>query len=149
MPARNLLSEEDEQKLVNAISLAEQATTGEIRIHIEFKCKNDPLERAAKLFHKLQMDQTERRNGVLIYIASADRKVAIYGDQGISEQVDDHFWQNEINKLIEEFKQGNFEEGLEQVIADVGEKLKRFYPSQGDDPNELENEITFKDNRNE
>ncbi len=149
MPARDFLTDKDKQKLVNAISMAEQETTGEIRIHIEFKCKNDPLKRAKELFHNLQMDQTEQRNGVLIYIATADRKVAIYGDQGISEQVDNLFWQNEINKLIAEFKQGNFEEGLEQVIADVGEKLKRFYPAEGNDANELDNEITFKDNRDE
>lgn len=149
MPAGKFLSEEDEQKLVDAITAAEHGTSGEIRIHIEFKCKKNPLDRAEQLFHRLKMDQTEYRNGVLIYIATEDRKVAIYGGQGISGQVDDHFWQEEIDKLIAEFKQGRFEEGLEEVVADVGDKLKRSYPSRGDDPNELDNEISFEDNRDD
>lgn len=149
MPARKFLSEEDEQQIIKAISDAEEFTTGEIRVHIEFKCKKNPLDRAKALFHELEMDQTEARNGVILYIASDDRKVAVYGDEGISSQVEDDFWQAEINKLIMEFKAGNFEQGIESVVGDIGEKLKRYYPSDGSDPNELGNEISFEDNRDD
>lgn len=149
MPAREFLTEEEEKRIIKAISDAEKFTTGEIRVHIEFKCKKDPLERARKIFHELEMDQTEARNGVVLYIATKDRKVAVFGDEGISSQVEDDFWQDEVNKLIAEFKQENFEKGIESVVGDIGEKLKRFYPSDGTDPNELDNEITFKDNRND
>ncbi|MGF1669421.1 MAG: TPM domain-containing protein [Balneolaceae bacterium] len=147
MPKRKFLTEEDERKIVSAIGKAESGTTGEIRVHLEFKCKKDPLERARELFHQLKMDETDARNGVILYIASDDKKVAIYGDSGISEQVEDNFWQEEVEKLITEFRQGNFEEGIESVIGDIGEKLCRFYPSDGTDPNELGNEISFQDNR--
>lgn len=149
MPARTFLSEEDEQKIVQAIADAEEFTTGEIRVHIEAKCKIDPLERAKSIFGELEMHQTEARNGVILYIATKDRKVAIFGDEGISRQVEDDFWQDEIDKLISEFKQGNFEQGIESVVGDIGEKLKRFFPSDGADPNELDNEITFEDNRDD
>lgn len=147
MPAREFLTEEDEQQIIKAINDAEEFTTGEIRVHIEFKCKKDPLERAKAIFGELEMHKTDARNGVILYIASEDRKGAIFGDEGISQQVEDDFWQDEIDKLIREFKQGNFEEGIEAVIGDIGEKLKQFYPSDGTDPNELDNEITFEDNR--
>lgn len=149
MPAREFLTEDEEQQIIDAINDAEEFTTGEIRVHIEFKCKKDPLERARAIFHELEMDQTEARNGVILYIATKDRKVAIYGDEGISRQVEDDFWQDEIDKLIGEFKQGNFEQGIESVVRDIGEKLKQFYPSDGTDPNELDNEITFEDNRDD
>lgn len=149
MPARKFLSEKDEQKLISAISKAEESTTGEIRLHIEFRCKKDPLERAQAVFHELEMDQTDVRNGVILYVATDDKKVAIYGDEGISSQVPDDFWQEEVDKLIAEFKQENFEQGLELVIADIGEKLRQFYPGDGTDPNELDNEISFGDNRDE
>lgn len=149
MPARKFLSEEDEQKLINAISVAEESTTGEIRLHIEFKCKKDPLDRARAIFHKLEMDKTNARNGVILYIATDDKKVAVYGDEGISSQVADDFWQEEIDKLIAEFKNENFEQGLELVIADIGGKLKQFFPGEGSDPNELDDEISFGDNRDE
>jgi uncharacterized membrane protein len=147
MPARKFLSEEDEKQIVQAIEIAEKNTTGEIRVHLEFKCKKDPLERAKVLFHELGMDQTEARNGVILYIATDDKKVAVFGDEGISKLVDDHFWQDEIDSLISEFKRGNFEQGIEQVVGDIGEKLKIHFPSTGDDPDELGNEISFKDNR--
>jgi len=147
MPAREFLSEEDEKLIVDAIERAEQDTTGEIRVHIEFKCKKDPLERAKVLFHELEMDQTEARNGVILYIATEDKKVAIFGDEGLSKKVDDHFWQDEIDSLISEFKKGNFEAGIEHVVGDIGEKLKIHFPSDGSDPDELGNEISFKNNR--
>jgi uncharacterized membrane protein len=149
MPAREFLTEEDEQKIVQAIADAEEFTTGEIRIHLEAKCKKDPVERAKEIFAELDMHETEARNGVILYIATKDRKVAIFGDEGISQQVGDNFWQDEIDKLISEFKQGNFEQGIESVVGDIGEKLKQYFPSDGADPNELDNEITFKDNRDD
>lgn len=149
MPAREFLTEEEEQQIIKAITDAEKFTTGEIRVHIEFKCKKDPLERARAIFHELEMDQTEARNGVILYIATKDRKVAVFGDEGISNQVEEDFWQEEIDKLIGEFKQGNFERGIESVVGDIGKKLKQFYPSDGTDPNELDNEITFEDNRDD
>ncbi len=149
MPARKFLSEEDEEKIVQAIAAAEKFTTGEIRVHIEAKCKKDPVDRAKAIFAELEMHETEARNGVILYIATKDRKVAIFGDEGISRQVEKNFWQDEIDKLIGEFKQGNFEQGIESVVGDIGEKLKQFFPSDGADPNELDNEITFKDNRDD
>lgn len=149
MPAREFLTEEEEKRVIKSITDAEEFTTGEIRVHIEFKCKKDPLERAKEIFQELEMHQTDARNGVILYIATKDRKVAIFGDEGISSQVEDDFWQDEIDKLIAEFKQGHFEKGIESVVGDIGEKLKRFYPSDGTDPNELDNEITFEDNRDD
>ncbi len=149
MPARKFLSEEDEERIVQAIADAEEFTTGEIRIHIEAICKKDPVERAKAIFGELDMHKTDARNGVILYIATKDRKVAIFGDEGISQQVEKNFWQDEIDKLIGEFKQGNFEKGIESVVGDIGEKLKRFFPSDGADPNELDNEITFEDNRDD
>lgn len=149
MPAREFLTEEEEKRIIKSITDAEEFTTGEIRVHIEFKCKKDPLDRAKEIFQELKMHETEARNGIILYIATDDRKVAIFGDEGISEQVEDDFWQDEIDTLIGEFKQGNFEKGIELVVNDIGEKLKRFYPSDGTDPNELDNEITFEDNRDD
>lgn len=149
MPAREFLSEEDEKKIIQAITDTEEFTTGEIRVHIEAKCKKDPVDRAKSIFGELEMHKTDARNGVILYIATDDRKVAVFGDEGISRQVEENFWQDEIDKLIAEFKQGNFEQGIESVVGDIGEKLKRFYPSDGTDPNELDNEITFEDNRDD
>ena len=147
MPRREFLTEDEEKRIVDAIASAENRTTGEIRVHIEFKCRKDPLERAKKVFHLLEMDQTKARNGVILYIATDDRKVAIYGDVAISEKVENNFWQDEIDTLTSKFKENLFAEGIEIVVGDIGEKLREFFPGRGKDSNELSDEITFKDNR--
>jgi uncharacterized membrane protein len=148
MPKREFLTEDEEKRIVDAIASAENRTTGEIRVHIEFKCRKDPLARAKKVFHMLEMNQTDARNGVILYIATDDRKVAVYGDVAISEKVEYNFWQDEIDTLISEFKENRFAEGIEKVVGDIGEKLREFFPGEGTDPNELSDEITFEDNRN-
>jgi len=50
------------------------------------------LDRAAFIFHKLGIDNTKDRNGVLIYIAFRDKKFAIIGDAGINAVVEKNFW---------------------------------------------------------
>lgn len=70
--------------MLEAIRSSEQKTSGEIRVYIESRCKYvNPIDRASELFWLLQMDHTQERNAVLIYIASKDHQVAIWGDDGI------------------------------------------------------------------
>lgn len=148
MPARQFLTEKEEQQIVEAINEAEQKTSGEIRVHIEHHCKRDPLERAARIFHELGMDQTRLENGVLIYIASEDHKTAVYAGKGIHEQVEEGFWMDVLNILIKHFKQDAYEEGIEKAVFKVGEKLQELYPyHQKGDLDELSNEISFHSNK--
>ena len=48
-------SKEQEKKIINEISSAENRTSGEIRLHVENRCWRDPLDRAARVFIKLKM----------------------------------------------------------------------------------------------
>ena len=77
------LSNADEDKIVEAIRLAEENTSGEIRVHLEKTCPIDIFEHTQTLFHDLKMDNTRHQNGVLIYVAIQDRSFVIYGDKGI------------------------------------------------------------------
>ena len=83
-----LLSASDKQLLVQAIQSAEKTTSGEIRVYLESHLnKKEALERAQHIFIKNKMHETKQRNGVLLYVALEDKKLAIYGDQGIHEKV--------------------------------------------------------------
>ena len=75
------------RRIEHAIAQAELTTSAELRVHLEDNCKEDPLDRAAYLFEKLEMHKTALRNGVLIYVAFQDRKLAILGDAGIHHHV--------------------------------------------------------------
>lgn len=142
------LSEEQEQHIIDAIGEAEKRTSGEIRVHIEAECKRDPLVRAARIFHELGMDQTERQNGILIYIASEDHKVAVYAGKGIHKQVEEGFWQDVLNLLVDHFKSDEFEQGIARAVSMAGNKLEELYPYRAGDVNELTDEISYRDNRN-
>ena len=92
MAARDFLSEKDKADILAAISDAESQTSGEIRLHVESRCKADVLDRAAAVFATLGMHKTELRNGVLFYLATTDRQFAILGDGGINAAVPEGFW---------------------------------------------------------
>jgi len=141
--ANKYFSKEEEERVVSAIQSAEKATSGEIRVHIEPSTKSDPIERAKEVFYTLGMNETELKNGVLIYLAIKDKKMAIIGDSGIHEKVGDGFWQAEKDLMKEHFSKSDYATGLILAIEEVGVKLKSFFPFQENDTNELNNEISF------
>ena len=115
----------------------------EIRVHIEKKCKEDVLDRAAYVFEQLEMHETEARNGVLFYLAVKDHKFAILGDAGINEKVPDDFWTQIKEGMLAKFQKDEFTNGLSEGIIKAGEQLKTHFPYQSDDVNELSDEISF------
>ncbi len=107
---RSLLSEKQEQNLVDAITQAELHTSGEIRIHLEKSTGKYSAENRAKhWFGKLQMHKTAEKNGVLFYLAIQDRRLALWSGEGINEKVPNNFWQEIIDVMIAEFKEGHFQ----------------------------------------
>lgn len=143
---KQFLSDSQKNELVEFIRLTEANTSGEIRIHIENHCPADPLERASEVFLKLKMNETSDRTGILIYVATKDRKLAIYGDKGIDELVDAEFWQNISQNVIANFKQGDYFTGLHSALTQVAKVLTQYFPSKGNNKNELSNEISTNHN---
>jgi len=141
---QDLFTIAQQQEIIAAIKEAEKNTSGEIRVHIEKNCKEDVLDHAAFIFDELEMQQTSLRNGVLIYLAVEDRKLAILGDAGINLKVPKGFWDEIKDVMITNFKEGKFTEGLSQGIILAGEQLKKHYPHEKEnDVNELSDEISF------
>ncbi|WP_306643990.1 TPM domain-containing protein [Sanyastnella coralliicola] len=133
------------EQLLAAIANAEKSSSGEVRIHIDNHAKEDLMDRAAFLFEELEMHKTKDRNGVLFYLALLDRKFAILGDVGINTKVPPNFWDSIRDEMQGHFKQGAFVKGLCEGVERAGEELKRFFPYQKDDVNELPDEISFGD----
>lgn len=145
MNARVFFSKEEQNEIVEAIKEAENKTSGEIRVHLENKCKGEALDRAANLFAKLGMHKTELRNGVLVYLATEDHKFCIIGDAGINAKVESDFWEDITAKTLACFKEGDFSKGLISAIKNSGEKLVSYFPVADDDVNELSDDISFGD----
>lgn len=142
-----LFSEEEQERIVNAINSAENRTSGEIRLAVERHCKGDAMERAAQYFHRLGMDKTALHNGVLIYLATDDHQFAIIGDSGIHAKVPENFWEETKDLMLQHFRKGDLVRGLIEGITHAGEQLQHFFPRQDDDVNELPNDIMFGDGK--
>jgi uncharacterized membrane protein len=144
--ASQLFTDTEKQELVKAIAAAELQTSGEIRLHIENKCKGgDAFKRGLKVFTQLNMHKTALRNGVLFYIAAADRKFSIIADEGINQTVPSGFWDQIKEEMQSKFIKGEFVLGLLIGIEQAGQQLEQHFPRAADDENELSNEISFGD----
>ncbi len=143
MNAVNFFTKEEKEAIKAAVQEAELSTSGEIRVHIDNRCKEDVMDRAAWWFAKLNMHKTEQRNGVLFYLAVNDRKFAIIGDAGINAVTPEDFWDAIKENMLEQFKEGAFAAGLQEGIRMAGQALKEFFPHQADDVNELADDISF------
>ncbi len=140
---KRFITKEQAQQIIAYIERAELNTSGEIRVHIESKCKGDAVGRAITIFNYLKMHNTAQRNGVLVYVAFESHKLAIIGDVGINRRVAADFWDDIKNSMVASFARGEFVEGICRAVEAAGESLKEYFPYQDDDVNEQPNEVSF------
>jgi uncharacterized membrane protein len=142
---KGFFTKEEQQQLVDAIQKAEQQTSGEVRIFVESKCRFvDALDRAQEIFFSLKMNETELRNGTLIYVAVKDKQAAVFGDEGIHQKVGQKYWDDVVKKMLLQFRNQKLADGICQGIHDLGEALKFYFPfNSNTDKNELPDEIVF------
>lgn len=137
-PARAL------QAIEQAIKHAEAAHGGEIRFVVEGALDGLPLlhgqtaqERALDVFSMLRLWDTEHRNGVLIYLLLADRRVEIVADRGVHAKVGSHHWNTLCQGMETLFRSGEFESGALIGIDAVARHLGLHFPGHLGSRNEL------------
>lgn len=140
-----VFNDEEQQRIRTAVEDAERHTSGQLRVCIEKTCSENVLDRAAKYFHQLDMHKTKLRNGVLIYVATVDRKFAIIGDAGINKVVPDNFWDDTKDDMLKHFKVGNIVEGIVTGLEIAGGHLQKYFPHHKDNNNEISDDIAFMD----
>lgn len=142
---KKFFTDEEQYRIVEAIREAERQTSGEVRVFVESHCRfMDALDRAAEIFFGLEMDQTQDRNAVLVYVATQDHQLAIFADEQIHQQAGQQYWDAEVNKMIADFNRDNLAEGIRGCVEDVGLALRTHFPYNKDnDKNELPDEIVF------
>lgn len=142
---KEFFSKEEQQQITEAIRKAERMTSGEVRVFVESRCSYmDAVDRAAELFFRLEMDETDDHNAVLVYVAMDDRQLAVVGDAGIHQRVGNEYWNEEIQKMISNFDRHNYAAGLVEIINDIGQALTKHFPFNNDtDKNELPDDIVF------
>ena len=142
---KDFFTAEEQQRIIEAIRDAEHMTSGEIRVFVESRCSYmDAIDRAAELFFQLEMQKTDDRNAVLLYVAMKDRQLAVFGDEGIHDKVGNEYWNNEVHKMISNFNRENYAAGIAEVVKDIGTALTKNFPFNNDtDKNELPDDIVL------
>ena len=141
-----LLSDADLDAISTAVASAERETSAEVRVHLERRLPRgvtDALPRATEVFTRLGMHRTAERNGVLIYLAVEDHKLAIAGDQGVHRHVGDEYWQRVRDAMVSRLRAGAAREAIVQAVLDVGLVLAKFFPRRPDDRNELSDRVSL------
>jgi uncharacterized membrane protein len=150
-----VVSQDMLQRLKQCVSHSETRHSGEIRICIESALPNSYLlrpgamhvitrQRALSQFGKLHVWDTERNNGVLIYLLLAERTIELVADRGLNHFVSQEDWQTIVCSLGEALRDNRLEDGLTQAIEAVTAVLVQYFPlAQGKvRPNELPDQPT-------
>ena len=142
---KEFFTEAEKRSIIEAISNAERRTSGEVRVFVESHCRYvDAIDRAAEIFLGLEMQKTEHRNAVLVYVAMKDRQLAIFGDEGIHQKVGDEYWKDKVKKMIGNFNRDDYAEGIKQCVLEIGEALHTHFPYDRQiDKNELPDDMVF------
>ena len=151
--ARRLLDAAALKRIESRVAASEQRHSGEIRVMVEaglplsyLRRGATPRDRAVKLFGKLGVWDTERNNGVLIYLLLAERAIEIVADRGLNRVVSPAEWAEIAASMQSAFQAGDFEAGLLRAVDAVDALLVRHFAARpGDvDVNELPDAPLFR-----
>lgn len=128
----------------------EQLHRGQVRLAIEASL---PLaaarkgmtarQRALEVFGLLRVWDTAANCGVLVYLLVADRAVEIVADRGIHAKVGDAAWRAICEKMETHFRAGEFAEGTQVGLVEIGSLLAFHFPrsTRAPDANPGDNEL--------
>ena len=143
---KRVFTKDDLAAIEKAIAASELRHDGEIRFAVEAALDTAALirgvsarERAIEVFANLHVWDTERNNGVLIYLLLADRDVEIVADRGIHAQAGDAQWEAICRTMETAFGEGRYRDGVVAGIEAVAQQLALHFPVAGEAVNELSN----------
>jgi uncharacterized membrane protein len=142
MKTKHFLDRLEHDRVAAAIREAEKKTSGQVIVFVTRRRPKDILAFASKSFRKLKLHRTKKRNGVLIVVAPAAQKVAIFGDTAVDSKSDEAFWEEVIRQMQPELKKGEFTTAIVGAIEKVGSVLATHFPPDGSGrQNEISDEV--------
>jgi uncharacterized membrane protein len=132
--ARRVLNRGALARIEARVAASEKRHSGEIRVMVEAGLPLSYLrrgasarDRAVAMFGKLGVWDTERNNGVLVYLLLAERAIEIVADRGLKEHVASAEWTAIAESMQSAFRNGDFEGGLAHAIDAVNDLLVRHF----------------------
>lgn len=143
--ARRRFRYADREVIREAVAASESLHRGELRVAIEGPLplrvllrRQTARERAADLFVRLGVGNTEEATGILIYVQLVDRRVEILADRGIDARVAQVEWEGICREMEAAFSEGAWRRGVLDAIDRASCLLQVHFPARGRNPNELD-----------
>ena len=128
----------------NAIRESEKLHDGEIRFAVEAALHPAQLwrgvsarARAIEIFAELGVWDTERNNGVLLYLLLADRDVEIVADRGFNGKVSAEEWESVCRRMESALREGRHADAVIDGVQSLSAIVARHFPPQAGGRNEL------------
>jgi hypothetical protein len=131
------------ERLMQRVAASEARHTGQIRICVEAGLpfsylwrhirRSVPLrqvirQRAVTMFGKLRVWDTERNNGVLIYLLLAEHAIELVADRGLNTFASPADGQAMAQRMGQAFGEHRFEDGITQALEEVSAVLVAHFP---------------------
>jgi uncharacterized membrane protein len=127
----------------HAVQASERQHRAEIRVAIEVTLDlrtrwrvRTARNRALEVLQELDIGSTRERNGVLIYVLLAKRKVEVVADSGFEGRIAEREWQRIATLIEREVLLGHWRDGVLRGIEALTVPLVREFPLREPKPNE-------------
>ena len=87
-----------------------------------------PRQRAEQAFAQLRTWDTERNNGVLIYLLLADHAIELVADRGLRGKVGEAQWRAVCAHMQQQLRDGTLQDAVLLAIEEVSAILAGHYP---------------------
>jgi uncharacterized membrane protein len=132
------------ERVQERIRLVEMHHPGELRFVAEHALDLGDLiagmsarERALEVFGQLRVWDTERNNGVLIYVLHAEHAMEIVADRALASVVPQGDWDALCRQAETHFRAGRHAEGALLAVDGCARLLEKHFPGAPGDGNEL------------
>jgi uncharacterized membrane protein len=121
----------DADRVREAVESAARTTSAPIHVSVAPYFWGSVRRTAERAFHKLRLDQTAQRNGVLFFVVPARREFAVIGDTGAHEAIGQGAWDRAAALVQEHVRSGDPTIGFVHGIEAIARELAEHFPPQG------------------
>lgn len=111
--------------IIEALDQASIQTPVEIQVLLSRNVLDfNPLKKCQLWFSKLRIGENSTHGGILIYVNTRLKKIALFGDEKIHKKLGQSFWKQSLRTLQAELRSTHYENAIAIAISKLAENLK-------------------------
>ena len=101
-------------------------------------------EQAFQEFYAHNLQETDARTGVLIFVSLFERRVIVLADEGIDRKVGEAQWKSTDEAILAGIRAGSLRDGLLAGIEQAADVLAEHFPWEDGDRNEIPDRVVVR-----